>query len=228
MQACLDGDRAGLGTQVTTGTTPLLDTNPAADLATLKFRDDSPPTLKFRDDVPPTLKFRDDIPPTPKFRDDTPPTLKFRDDVPPTLKFRDDTPPTLKFRDDAPPTLKFRDDVKQPILDKPPITDTVTGPGGDFPFPGPGPISNPEARGGVPYVLSTPHHSMAWTQSFPQAAQAELQSLAQHLGDIHSLLTQYAEADAQGQLTDSDRAEGDLLNQEYDALLAEYQRHAGG
>ena len=218
MQACLDGDRAGLGTQVTTGTTPLLDSNPIADLATLKFRDDVPPTLKFRDDVPPTLKFRDDVPPT----------LKFRDDVPPTLKFRDDAPPTLKFRDDAPPTLKFRDDVKSPILDKPPITDTVTGPGGDFQPPGPGPVSNPEARGGVPFVLSTPHHSMAWTQSFPQAAQAELQALAQNLGEIQSLLAQYAEADAHGQLSDSDRAEGDLLNQEYEALLAEYQRYAVG
>src|SRR3954471_19058045 len=147
MQACLDGDRASIGTQVAT--------NAAIDVATLKFNEDSPTnpnidlgTLKFSEDIPPpTLKFRDD-PVTVKFRDDVPPTIKFRDDqVGPTVKFRDDA--TIKFRDDgstqkflddAPPTLKNRDDIKSPLADKPPAADVATGPGNDIQLPGPGPV----------------------------------------------------------------------------------------
>ena len=90
MQACLDGDRAGLGTQVA-GTSPFMDTALALDVATLKFSEDNPPELKFRDDgvTVATADFG---------------TLKFREDNPPTIKFREDTPPTIKFREDAPPT----------------------------------------------------------------------------------------------------------------------------
>ncbi len=218
MQACLDGDRAGIGTQ-TGATLASVDTMPATDQVTMKFRDDHPPTLKFRDDNQPTIKFRDD----------TPPTLKFREDVPPTIKFRDDNPVTLKFREDTPPTFKFREDVKQPMLDKPPQADMGTGFGNDqFPF-GPGPFFNPGfgGRGGVPFVLSTPHHSMAWTRSFPQAAQAEMQALAEQINELQSLLTQYAQGDAAGQLSDEDRAQADALNEELEALSAEYQRHIG-
>ncbi len=265
MQACLDGDRASIGSQVF-GTGPGLDTFPSTDAATLKFREDGPPitlkfnddvgtavqadvgTLKFREDGPPiTLKFRDDIPPTIKFRDDGPPvTLKFRDDVPITLKFRDDAPPSIKFRDDGPPvTLKFRDDAKNPVFDKPPPQDTATGFGNDqFNPPGQGPVINPGifggfggaggggfgfggGRSGVPFVLSTPHHSMAWTQSFPQAAEAEMQALAQQISELEAVLTEYAQGDAQGLLGDQDRAEAEGLQQEYEALMAQYQHHTG-
>ena len=224
VQACLDGDRAGLGAQV--AKSPVVDTNPNADLGTLKFVEDNPATLKFRDDPPP---------PSMKFRDDNV-TLKFRDDNPPTLKFNDDQG-TIKFREDNPPTLKFRDDVKSPFLDKPPSTDVATGFGNDqFNPPGPGPVINPgggfgavglAGRGGVPFVLSTPHHSMAWTQSFPQSAQAEMQALAQQIGEAEALLGQYAQADAAGQLTDADRAQAEALHQEYETLMAEYQRYVG-
>ncbi|MBA4177066.1 MAG: hypothetical protein C0505_10980 [Leptothrix sp. (in: Bacteria)] len=216
MQACLDGDRASLGSQVA-ATSPVLDTTPSTDQLTIKFRDDVPPTLKFREDNPPTIKFRDDVPPT----------LKFREDNPPTLKFRDDVPPTLKFREDNPPTSKFRDDVKQPVYDKPPQTDVATGFGNDAPPIGPGPFVNPGlwGRGGVPFVLSTPHHSMAWTQSFPQTAELEMQALAQQIGELQSLLTQYAQGDAAAQLGDEDRAQADAMNEELEALMAEYQRY---
>ena len=229
MQACLDGDRAGLGSQVA-GTNPLLDTNPQADLGTLKFREDNPPTLKFRDDGP-TLNISDLG------------TLKFREDNPPTLKFRDDGP-TNAIADFG--TIKFRDDATtNPIADKPPSSDVATGPGNDvFNPPGPGPVINPgpvfnpgggfggvfggfQQRGGVPFVLSTPHHSMAWTQSFPQAAQAEMQALAQRIGELQQVLMQYAQADAAGQLSDDDRAQADALNQEHDALMVEHQRLVG-
>jgi hypothetical protein len=257
MQACLDGDRPHIGTQAVTnpaidvGTVKFRDDNPPTlkfneDVPppTIKFQDDAPPTLKFRDDVPPpTIKFQDDAPPTLKFRDDfPPPTIKFRDDSPPTLKFRDDfPPPTIKFRDDSPPTVKFRDDVKTPFLDKPPNSDVATGFGNDQPpigpGPDPGPLFNPGfggggfggggGRGGVPFVLSTPHHSMAWRQSFPQSAQAEMQALAQQIAEVESILTQYVQAEDAGQLGDEDRAQGDALSQEYDALMMEYQRLAG-
>jgi hypothetical protein len=234
MQACLDGDRASIGTQVAT--------NAAIDVATLKFNEDSPTnpnidlgTLKFSEDIPPpTLKFRDD-PVTVKFRDDVPPTIKFRDDqVGPTVKFRDDA--TIKFRDDgstqkflddAPPTLKNRDDIKSPLADKPPAADVATGPGNDIQLPGPGPVINPGQRGAVPFVLSTPHHSMAWTQSFPQSAQAEMQSLAQQIGEIEAMLTEYVQAENAGQLTEEERTQANMLHQEYEALIAEYQRYAG-
>ncbi len=247
MQACLDGDRASIGTQIS-GTGPGLDTSPSIDMATLKFKEDGPPiTLKFRDDggtgIPAdfgTLKFREDGPPI---------TLKFRDDVPTTLKFRDDFQPTIKFRDDVPPTLKFREDVKTPTLDKPPQLDVATGFGNDqFNPPGPlvDPLINPgifgnggigggnfggagfgAGRSGVPFVLSTPHHSMAWTQSFPQAAQVEMQALAQQIGEIEAMLAEYAQGDAACLLGDEDRAQADALQQEYEALMAQYQRHSG-
>ena len=217
MQACLDGDRVGLGTQVAT--------SPALDIATLKFTEDNPPTLNINDVG--TLKFSEDNPPTVKFRDDIPPTIKFREDGPQTLKFRDDVPPTIKFREDGPQTLKFREDVKTPLLDKPPQSDVATGFGQPLFDPGPGPGGGFGGRGGVPFVLSTPHHSMAWTQSFPQSAQAEMQALAQQIGELEALLTQYAQAEAAGQLGDEDRAQANAWNQEYEALMTEYQRHAG-
>jgi hypothetical protein len=199
MQACLDGDRAGIGTQVATSAT--------VDVATLKFSEDAPPTIKFREDGPiPTVKFRDDVP---------------------TIKFREDVTTFNKFIDDPQPTLKFRDDVKAPVLDKPPPSDLTTGPGNDLPFPGPGPGPGPSFRGGVPFVLSTPHHSMAWTQSFPQSAQAEMQALAQQIGEIEAVLNQYAQAEAAGQLTDEERGQANMLYHDYEALMTEYQRHAG-
>ena len=170
------------------------------DPPTLKFQDDPPPTLKFQDDPPPTLKFHDDPPPTLKFRDDPLPTLKFRT-IPPTLKFRDDPIPTLKFRDDG-PTIKFADDGGRAHLDR----------AADLEVPGrrqaaaarpaeaprhrparlpatrrrPGPLGG--GGRGVPFVLSTPHHSMAWTRTFPQAAEAAVAALEQQIGQYEQVL----------------------------------------
>ena len=249
MQASLDGDRGSIGT-TTAGTVPLIDQPPPP---TLKFRDDvPPPTIKFRDDVPPpsfkfqddvpppTIKFRDDVPPpTIKFRDDVPPpTIKFRDDVP-SLKFRDDVPPpTIKFRDDGPgtlpqidmsPTLKFRDDVKQPGFDKNPAGDVVKPPASDLPgFPplGGGPVMGPSGR--APFVLSTPHHSMAWMQSFPQVAQETAAAYEQRIQQLEEALSAYTEADAAAQLRPEEQQEGDALYQEYQALVEEYRQLLGG
>jgi len=199
MQASLDSDRSTIGT---------VKPSPA----TLKFQDD-PFTLKFRDDGG-TLKFADDGG-TLKFRDD-PVTLKFRDDGG-TLKFGDDGG-TLKFRDDG-GTLKFRDDpIKNPALEKPPAVDVpMKAPAGDLPVVGP-----------APFVLATPHHSMAWTGSFPEAHRAALASGEEQLRDYEQVLEQYAQAQAAGQLSDADMAEGDRLYAEYLQLFEEYRQLAGG
>src|ERR1043165_1654304 len=223
MQACLDGPRASLGAAVVK--------LKLADDPTLKFGDDGP-TLKFKDD--PTLKFNDD--PTLKFGDD--PTLKFNDDG--TLKFRDDI--TLKFRDDG--TLKFRDDVgtlkaledipKLKVVDDPQGTaaggDPIgPGPLGPGPFSGGGPLGGGGGgRGGTPFILSTPHHSMAWARSFPEAYQAQMDAHQQRIEQIEQLLMQYQQGEQQGILTDEDRAQAEQLHQEYQQLVAEYQRMSQG
>jgi len=199
MQACLDGDRSSIGTTVAT--------LPAVDQPTLKFGDDNAPTLKFRDDQPPpTLKFRDDNAPTLKFRDDQP-TIKFRDDVP---------PPTIKFRDDAPPT--------QPQLDQQPKSPISDGPG----FP-PGGGGDPGFRGrrAVPFILSTPHHSMAWTRTFPQSAAAAAASYEQQILEYEQLLSDYVEADAAGQLLPEERQQAEAIHEEYLALYDEYWQQFG-
>lgn len=177
------------------------------DPITLKFRDD-PVTLKFSDDPPVTLKFRDD--PTLKFSDD-PVTLKFRDD-PVTLKFSDD-PVTLKFRDD-PATLKFRDDLSTLKFSD----DGQLQPGGT--------VTNPPPTGGppnAPFVLSTPHHSMAWAQSFPEAYQAQIAQMEAELEQRHRALQEADQAYQQGQLTPQDLQVLEAQYQQYEALMREYE-----
>jgi tyrosinase len=192
-------------------------TLPALDI-TLKFIDDGG-TLKFFDDGG-TLKFRDD-PITLKFRDDVQ-TLKFVDDVD-TLKFSDD-PITLKFSDDG-GTVKFADDnqtsprldlLKLPEQDKPPLADQGKPLGSD----------TPDLRQAAPFVLSIPHHSMAWTQSFPQAQQAQtmLSQYEQALLDYQERIQQINQAFAEGQLSEDDLKRAEQLFQEYQALLTEYTR----
>jgi len=197
MQACLDSDRATIGT--TTALPPV---------ATLKFREDTPPV---------TLKFRDDIPP--------PGTLKFREDAPPTLKFNEDAPPgTLKFIEDNPPTLKFREDIpKLKIIDD----GIPQGPG--LPGPGPGPFGFGRGfvRTASPFVLSTPHHSMAWAAMHPQAAAEAAASAEQQLRQYEEALNMYAQADAAGQLSPADRQQADAIYQDYVALVAEYRQLTG-
>jgi hypothetical protein len=173
---------------------------------TLKFIDDGG-KLKALDD-PITLKFRDD-PITLKFSDDGG-TLKALDD-PITLKFRDD-PATLKFRDDG-GTLKFADDGPQ------------TSPFLDNPFSG-----GPAGFGGgpAPFVLSTPHHSMAWSRSFPGAYEQTLEALQSQLTELQGVLNQYAEAEAAGQLGAQDRAQADQLYEHYAQLANELRQMSGG
>jgi hypothetical protein len=196
------------------------------DPQTLKYIDD-PQTLKFSDD-PQTLKFSDD-PQTLKFFDD-PQTLKLRDD-PQTLKFVDD-PQTLKFSDD-PQTVKFGDDGgtapivdlgKGPELDKPPALDPVKSPAADGPeLPGGPPVVGP-----APFILSTGHHSMAWTRSFPGAAATAQRQLEESLHFYQQALVEVAQAAQSGRLSSQDVEQANRLYSEYEALLQEYQRFGQG
>jgi hypothetical protein len=54
-----------------------------------------------------------------------------------------------------------------------------------------------------------------------------MQSLAQQIGEIEAMLTEYVQAENAGQLTEEERTQANMLHQEYEALIAEYQRYAG-
>jgi len=172
-----------------------------------------PVTLKFFDDGG-TFKFRDD-PISLKFFDDGG-TFKFRDD-PISLKFFDD-PGTFKFFDDG-GTSPAIDPIKHAGLDKPPGTDQPKGPGSDVPVPQ-GPT--------IPFVLSTPHRSMAWTRSFPGAQRPGPGDYEAQLLQYEQLLDQYGRAQAAGQLTDEEASEAERLFTEYSALAEEYYQFVGG
>jgi hypothetical protein len=249
MDACLDGDRPGICTSPpVVGTLTFIDEEPTLkfidepftlkfrdDLQTLKFFDD-PQTLKFTDD-PQTLKFLDDQQ-TFKFRDDQgtlkvvddPQTIKFSDD-PQTIKFSDD-PQTLKVVDD-PQTIKFSDDggtspvvdlVKEPQLDKPPALDPIKSPAADGPeLPGGPPVVGP-----TPFILSTGHHSMAWTRSFPGAAQAARSQLEERLQGYQQALAEYAQAAQSGRLSEQDVEQANRLYAEFESLVQEYQKFGQG
>ena len=160
-------------------------------------------------DINPTLKFRDDVSPT---------TLKFRDDILTNLVQDIQQPPTLKFREDL-PTLKFRDDggtlkvLEDPVA-KPPAADIPGLPPG-----GPG---DP-----APFLLSTGHHSMAWTQSFPEAQRAAIVGLQQQLAQYEQALEEAAQAEEAGQLTPADSEGVEQLYGEYQRLRAELQQLGG-
>jgi len=157
------------------------------------------PKLKIADDHF-TLKFIDD---GGKF--------KFRDDHM-TLKFIDDGGGKLKFRDDH-NTLKALDDIKLPGLDKQ-LGDHKL-PGQDIPpprgalAPRPGDAS---VAGAMPFILTTPHHSMAW------AGGAEQQALTEY----EQVLAQLELAMKQG------LDELALMDAEYRRLAAEYQQLGQG
>ena len=203
MQATLDSDRSTIGT-----------VKPEPTLPTLKFNDD-PGTLKFRDD-PGTLKFRDD-----------PTTLKFRDD-PGTLKFRDD-PTTLKFRDDIGTSPQI-DPLKLPALDKPPVQDLQKAPGSDLGniFGGLGNQPSGRTTPAAPFVLSTPHHSMAWRESYPSEAQSSAAAYEGQIQEYEEQLEACAQAEQAGTLSQEDRQEAEMLYQEYAALIEEYRHIIGG
>jgi V8-like Glu-specific endopeptidase len=183
------------------------------DGGTLKVADDGGGTVKFADDGG-TLKFADDGG-TLKFADDGG-TLKVADDGGGTLKFADDGGGTLKFLDDG-GTLKSVDDVKQPALDKQ-FGDRKL-PGSDAIDPGvpnirPGLGGRPSAQ---PFILATPHHSMAWAGARAGATEQA------------ALVARYQEALAQlQQLIQQRMQELGGLDQQFQQALAELQALVSG
>lgn len=146
--------------------------------------------------------------------------LKFADD--PKFKFFDDPIPTLKFRDDPLPTIKFRDDPKLKIVDDPKLKfaddPQPKAPGDNLP---PVPPVGPQA---TPFALSTPHHSMAWQASYPEAYQASIAEYERLLTEYEKQLSQMSAAYQQGQLSDAEMQRFQSLYREYQSLLAEYQQ----
>lgn len=147
-------------------------------------------------------------------------TLKFIDDGG-TLKFFDDGGNiTLKFLDDG-GTLKFLDDVKLPSLDKQLGDRKLPGSDVSQPFQ-PGPVGRRQAAGGRrPFVLSTPHHSTAWSRQLGgEAAGASAE---------RELAARYEQAITQlGQLIQQGSEELAQLQQTYQQAVAEYQELVSG
>ena len=193
-------------TDAFTGTVPNNNWGAGKLDAQAAFTCAAPPKLKFADD--PKLKFADD-----------PGTLKFRDD--PKLKFADD--PKLKFADD--PKFKFADDpIKQPSLDKRPGSDFGLPVDPSRPVINPGIRPTGETESSTPFVLSTPHHSNAWSQSYPEAYQQTIAQMEATIQQYEQQLQQaYATAQA-GQLSDEQMQQVEAFYQEYERLVLEYQQ----
>ncbi|MBC7814110.1 MAG: S8 family serine peptidase, partial [Burkholderiales bacterium] len=159
------------------------------------------PTLKFRDDA--TLKFTDDGG-----------SLKGYDDV--TVKFRDDV--TIKFTDDG-GTLKVIEDIKLPERD---VID---------PRDPRGRQQTSQMGNGTPFILSTPHHSMAWagtgpTQgSQPSRNQLYEATLMEYEASLTHIQQQIERASVE---VESLQALYEKLTQEHDALYREYQQSMNG
>lgn len=102
------------------------------------------------------------------------------------------------------------DDVKAPGYDKPPFAD-VKRPGSDN-VTDPGHVGRPGEGPARPFVLATPHHSMAWTGE--QANSAELAELQATIQQMTEVMQQYQEA-------------LESINNQYRELVAIYQA-AGG
>lgn len=117
---------------------------------------------------------------------------------------------TRPFADLTVTARKSFDDVKTAALDKPPLTD-VKLPGADN-VSDPGRFIRPGEPAARPFVVATPHHSMAWTGEQEQPTElAELHATIQHLVEV---MQQYQEA-------------LDTIGQQYRQLVAVYQA-AGG
>ena len=130
-------------------------------------------------------------------------------DAPTTIRALD-TIATRPFADVFGTARKAFDDVKIPALDKPPLADAKR-PGLDGPFD-PGRLVRPGEPAARPFVVATPHHSMAWTGEQEQSAElAALQATIQQMTEV---LQQYQDA-------------MEVLGAQYQELIAAYQA-AGG
>src|SRR5215213_68820 len=168
--------------------------------------------LKFIDDGG-SIKFQDDV------------TLKFIED--PKLKFRDD-PIKFKFQDDNQGSpFKAFDDVKFVGLDKAFSDHKMPGSDQIDPRQMFDPIVFQTAQ---PFILSTPHHSMAWAQTFGAAAQAQAQPIdaqtQQKLFETHLQQVKETRQQLQTQIKQLDEYEKKVTD-EFRKLTAEQNKNSG-
>jgi hypothetical protein len=200
MQACLDGDRASIGHTKIGPTIAIVDLHPTLVTA----------------DVHPTLASVDfatiasiDHPPTNAIAD-LHPTLVTAD-VHPTIASVDT--PTIAVVD-VHTTIAVLDHAPTNFL----LDHGIPNQG----FPGQGP--GPEA---LPFVLATPHHTMAWTKSFPDMAQSRAATLLNQINQHEQALKQLADAEAAGTLSAYDSVAAEQVNRDYERLVAEYRQLVG-
>jgi len=211
MQACLDSDRPTIGSPVIEPTLVVNDVHPT--IASV----DAGPTLAFSD-VHPTVAAVD-----------VHPTIAAVD-VQPTLA-KNDVHPTITLAD-VHPTISVVDTIQTiSVLDHHPTIAIIdhgvqTIGAGDIDIPGhPGGGGDPS-----PFILSTPHHSQAWTQSFPQLATqpARQQSSASaKLAKLEQQLQMIAQAQAAGQLPPSDVEACNALFEGYSQIDAALDQLVG-
>lgn len=150
---------------------------------------------------------------------DTHITHKLVDDRP-TIKLFDDRG-TLKVLDDGGGTFKSVDDVKLPAFDVgnlgKPAEDQINpiGLAGD-------------PLGGAPFVLATPHHSMAWAETFPGAIEGALAQLNMQLASLEGMAAELERRANQGETTEAERSQLEALRREIVGIRDEreaLQRH---
>ena len=69
---------------------------------------------------------------------------------------------------------------------------------------------------------------MAWTRSFPGAAQAARNQLEERLQGYQQALAEYAQAAQSGQLSDQEVEQANRLYAEYESLMQELQKFGQG
>ncbi len=183
------------------------------------------PKLKFRDDVKVFgdhggLKQIIDSNITLKLADDRQ-TLKVVDDGP-TLKLLDDGGGTLKIFDDGGGTLKAIDDVKIAALDigfpAKAALDTIL-PGT---FEGLPPVEGGEPGQGVaPFVLATPHHTMAWATTFPGALEQAIAQLDLQVASFEGVVAELERRQGRGDSAEAETAQLEMHRRELAGIREE-------
>jgi hypothetical protein len=69
---------------------------------------------------------------------------------------------------------------------------------------------------------------MAWTRSFPGAAQAARSQLEERLQGYQQALAEYAQAAQSGRLSEQDVEQANRLYAEFESLVQEYQKFGQG
>ena len=120
------------------------------------------------------------------------------------------------------PILRI-DLAKQPTLDKPPGLDAnPIDPSSLRSNAGDGGPRAPESA--TPFVMSTPHHSTAWSQSYPEAYEQTVSQMEATLRKYEQQLQEAQTEAREGRLTDEQMQQAEAFYQEYQRLAEEYRQ----